>query len=141
MERSANGLVWETIGMINGAGTTSTTNDYFSYDEHPWLGLTYYRIMQTDFDGNSSFSNTDQVTLEDEIVIYPVPANDHISIQLGDAETAQIRILNELGEELNCNAALHSHTVDLDLSNLPAGIYYAEIGIYGNTIDKKFVKL
>lgn len=53
IERSLDGREWETIAIVDGAGNHSVETKYSAYDEHPEMGLAYYRLRQTDFDGFS----------------------------------------------------------------------------------------
>lgn len=58
IEYSQNGVDFDAIATIEGAGTTSETSNY-SYE---WTsdteGTCYFRLKQTDFTGNFSYSNT-----------------------------------------------------------------------------------
>ncbi len=44
------------IGSVDGAGTTAEPRYYSFYDYNPLTGISYYRLMQTDFNGVSSYS-------------------------------------------------------------------------------------
>lgn len=57
VERSADGLNFEEIKIVTGAGNTSRTLTYNTIDERPLTGTSYYRLKQTDFDGTVSHSN------------------------------------------------------------------------------------
>jgi len=52
IERSADGISWETIGTIVGTGTSNVTNNYTYTDKSPDNSIVYYRLSQTDFNGN-----------------------------------------------------------------------------------------
>jgi hypothetical protein len=49
--RSVNGYDWTEIGTVRGAGTANEQIDYKFIDEDPCIGLSYYKLKQTDFDG------------------------------------------------------------------------------------------
>lgn len=51
IKRSKNGFIWETIGTVNGSGTTNEVNQYSLIDYNPYNGVNYYKLKQTDFDG------------------------------------------------------------------------------------------
>ncbi|RYM33477.1 T9SS type A sorting domain-containing protein [Brumimicrobium glaciale] len=51
IERSSNGLNWETLSNIDGAGNSSSKSIYSYLDKNPFYGVSYYRLKQTDFDG------------------------------------------------------------------------------------------
>jgi len=51
IEKSLDGVSWEPIGTVPGAGTSLFTNTYEFPDFHPDIGTNYYRLSQTDYDG------------------------------------------------------------------------------------------
>ncbi len=57
IERSYDGVHWTKIGKISGAGTTSISHNYSFVDYEPLDGISYYRIKQTDFNGEYSYSS------------------------------------------------------------------------------------
>jgi hypothetical protein len=46
IERSANGTDFVAIGTVNGAGTSSSVNNYSFVDINPLTGVSYYRLTQ-----------------------------------------------------------------------------------------------
>lgn len=56
VERSHNGVHFEPIEMVQGAGNSTTTLHYKISDDRPIKGINYYRLKQTDFDGKYSYS-------------------------------------------------------------------------------------
>lgn len=57
VERSRDGVVFETVAHVPGAGTSNTLQNYTEIDPSPLAGLSYYRLRQTDVDGTSTVSN------------------------------------------------------------------------------------
>lgn len=54
--RSADGKDFESIGEVNGNGTTLEENNYSFVDKNPIHGDNYYMIRQVDFDGKYTVS-------------------------------------------------------------------------------------
>ena len=84
--RSSNGANWETIAKMNGAGTSTTVNEYHYEDNNPIIGITYYQLKQVDYDGTSSFSKIIAIHFTDTTVvnsykIYPIPAINSVTIE------------------------------------------------------------
>ncbi|MCQ2604982.1 MAG: hypothetical protein MJ204_00370 [Bacteroidales bacterium] len=50
--RSFDGLNFTEVGFVDGAGTTSELQDYVFEDKVSQTGLVYYKLRQTDYDGN-----------------------------------------------------------------------------------------
>jgi hypothetical protein len=63
IERSKDGRDWEKIGTVDGAGNSTSELTYRFADERPYSGISYYRLRQTDFDGESSLSEVRSVEI------------------------------------------------------------------------------
>jgi hypothetical protein len=55
IERSSDGNNWEIISYVYGAGNSNYVIDYEYTDEMPLEGISYYRLKQTDFDGQFEY--------------------------------------------------------------------------------------
>jgi hypothetical protein len=82
VERSADGFNWIKINTTKGAGNSNYKINYKAIDQNPLTGISYYRLKQTDFNGDYSYSNIRTVTLnsKSEINIYPNPVRDNLII-------------------------------------------------------------
>ena len=56
IERTLDGIAFEEIAEIPGAGNSFTPITYVTTDESPFPGLSYYRLKQTDYDGQFEYS-------------------------------------------------------------------------------------
>ncbi len=56
IERSVDGINFEEIYYEPGAGNSTTDLDYFYNDQPDAMGVYYYRLKQTDYDGASTYS-------------------------------------------------------------------------------------
>ncbi len=75
------------------------------------------------------------------ITIYPNPANDFIMINTQSINNNEIQIFNAYGQnvmivESHCNVPQQR----IDISQLPAGIYFIRISNDVNNITKKIIK-
>lgn len=57
IERSLDGEQFSALKHLPGAGNSNTNLNYTCRDERPVQGRNYYRLKQTDFDGNYSYSD------------------------------------------------------------------------------------
>ena len=76
VQRSSDGKEYESLFEVTGAGNSFEILEYTAYDDHPFYGLSFYRIKQTDFDGRFDFSSVASVFLENtetEIKVFPNP--------------------------------------------------------------------
>lgn len=58
VERSANGVDFAAVALVDGAGNSGQTLVYMIFDLDPERGVNYYRLKQTDTDGTFTYSNT-----------------------------------------------------------------------------------
>lgn len=65
VQRSADGINFEDIAVVGGAGNSFSPLNYFSTDEDPEIGEDYYRLMQTDFDGTKTYSSVVSAYIND----------------------------------------------------------------------------
>lgn len=57
LERSLDGISWEKITQIEGAGNSNTVVNYSFKDYGYTSGVNYYRLSQTDFNGKKEYFN------------------------------------------------------------------------------------
>lgn len=133
VERSIDGRSWEALTTIDGAGNSSSLVTYTATDQSPRTGVSYYRLSQTDYEGQVAYSEVRSVEVNNldrhELTIYPNPATGEISIVGNKDELAHITIHDMLGQDLTYltrqTVNLESRVV-IDLSRLPAGVYWVK---------------
>lgn len=75
--------IWKNIGMVKGAGNSSSPIRYNHYDNEPLTQTTYYRLKQVDYDGQLSYSGIVAVSPDGIIPLKDLKASyDHISDQI-----------------------------------------------------------
>lgn len=100
VERSFDGVIFEIVEVIKGAGTNSEILAYTCRDKKPMHGLVYYRLKQTDFNGEYKYSNIVDVECEDktlEMKVIPNPSSGAFSVS-GLEPNSDLVITNTLGE-------------------------------------------
>ena len=125
IERSDDGLTFTELGIINGQGNSSINHDYEFIDNLPINGVSYYRIKQTDFNGDYSYSPMIAINNEwmTNILLYPSPTNNFISLDekyLTD-DKSSLKIFDAQGKLVLSNTINH---YQIDVSNLKNGIYF-----------------
>ncbi|MBK8706464.1 MAG: hypothetical protein IPN33_24790 [Saprospiraceae bacterium] len=102
IERSKDGRQFEAIAQVPGAGNSTIPLDYALTDENPLKGHSYYRLRQTDYNGDVSFSNLESVfmnqTASGDIHYFPNPVSG--ILQIYTTEGAQLRLLNAFGQQV-----------------------------------------
>lgn len=128
IERSSNGIDFEPIGQMDGAGTSTQMHTYTLYDSSPIdHGVSYYRLAQTDFDGTTTYSETKSINFSatTTVTIVPNPSTGTFSVIGKHIDLTTLSIRNLFGQQLfpaQINE-LEEETV-LQFSDLPEGIYF-----------------
>lgn len=96
-------LEWENIYQTPGAGTSNSMIEYTTADNTPLSGLSYYRLKQTDFDGQFTYSDPKSVSngttnLTSEVVV----TNGYLqtSIMNLDGKPIIVEIFNMTGQRM-----------------------------------------
>lgn len=77
VEKSADGIHFNSIGNVDAAGNSLSIKNYSLYDTKPFPAINYYRLKQTDFNESYTYSKIISITSENEssYTIYPNPAS------------------------------------------------------------------
>jgi hypothetical protein len=79
LEKSKDGVNWELVSVIDGAGNSTSVLNYSKTDSKPYHGTSYYRLKQTDYDGHSTTSAIKSVFFAEDVDldfdIVPNPSN------------------------------------------------------------------
>lgn len=146
IERSTNGTDYDAIGRVQGAGNSSTPLTYSFDDNDPLYGTTYYRLKQTDYDGQFTYSPVRTVERDRTTIgIHPNPTNADLYVTLPEidqSERVTIRVFNHLGQNVRTLQSTGEQLVEtVELADLPSGTYVVRVrsGAFEHT--EKFVKL
>ncbi|NME72189.1 T9SS type A sorting domain-containing protein [Flammeovirga aprica] len=148
VQRSVDGQNWSSLVMIEGGGNSNVRLDYQYVDNDPIQSqLTYYRLIQTDFDGTATVIDPIQVYANGEagladFTIYPNPTqggNVNLILKAWGADV-EIVLYNSLGYKVLSDTwrVGDSNFKELQLSKVPRGVYLIKLKS-GNTIKTKRV--
>jgi hypothetical protein len=152
VQRSKDGIEFETIGWIDGNGNSTNTNYYTAFDNSPYKGQSYYRLKQIDFDGTTAYSPIRNFFLDGkansvdlEIEVFPIPAQDQLYVNLIgsiDGTEIQIELANMLGQTIlkTKKAETGKRGFVLDVSDLPRGNYLLKVS-YGDRFEVEQIQL
>lgn len=139
--RSDDGEKWNGLFDVKGAGNSTLPRNYFATDAQPLPGLSYYRLKQTDFDGNATESNVVSVNFEEIPVLsaWPNPSAGTYSINRRRLLPEQIKVLNTLGQYIPFSIA-EGDELQIDISNHPNGVYLLQVTDRFSTKTVRIVK-
>jgi len=133
VERSVDLNSFETVATINGAGNSSVALNYSHVDENPYDGVSYYRLKQTDYNGDFEYNAIRSVNMTPaatEFKVYPNPTSGLIIIEGLTDKKPNIAIYNVWGENVSYlikKRTSNETRFSTDLSALPNGIYLLKI--------------
>lgn len=128
IQRSKDGLIFEDLGTVKGAGNSTNILNYNFLDKEPLTGLSYYRLKQTDFDGQFDYSPIRSIIIAPQIdlEIYPNPLSG-VNLKIDGISSLSTFQLFDLSGKLIYEAPLEpdskNSTINLYLDNLVAGFY------------------
>ena len=146
IERSGNGTDFRTIGKVNGAGTTTSIQNYTFMDETPLSGINYYRLKQVDFDSLFTYSPVVNVVFDRKagILLAPTPVQDQLRVELDEMlqEDANLQLFDFAGRLVKTGVLLAENTVfNVEVANLTPGNYVIRVVRGQTTLTKQFQKL
>ena len=141
IERSQDGSDFTPILNIKGAGNSSNILNYSDVDYNPLQGVSYYRLKQTDFDGESSYSKTIVINNTPQIFkIYPNPNNgEFINIE-GLSGTEKVNLTDAQGKLIKRFNAEGNSSLRINLSEYDNGMYFFVITTNQDVITEKIIK-
>jgi hypothetical protein len=139
------GGIFESIGQVDAAGTSTMLSQYSFIDDSPDQGINYFRLKQIDADASYTYSNAVSVFFgedtKSDLFIYPNPSEDFIQINnYLNIEDGNIQIFNAQGCEV------HNYSADNDNSkiyvkDLPDGMYSIRVRDVSTQKTASFIKL
>jgi len=107
IERSIDAHKWKTIAYLPGAGNSNHTRYYDYSDNNPAYGVSYYRLKQTDYDGQFEYF-------------------DPVAVQYKSKSSMDVEIINIRSKSDNLNIALNNNGFEavLDIVDLQGRVVY-----------------
>ncbi|MBR4498058.1 MAG: T9SS type A sorting domain-containing protein [Bacteroidales bacterium] len=138
VEYSLDGVNFNSVAVVGGAGNSTEQLVYnTTISAEKYEGIVYFRLKQTDFDGQSTYSEARVLYVQgadDGIVIYPNPATTTITIDGG--EFSNVYFVDMQSKKYS---AIELGGNQYSVENLSTGIYYAVITTAKGKALKKFI--
>ncbi|GAB5525032.1 MAG: hypothetical protein Roseis2KO_29040 [Roseivirga sp.] len=139
IERSTDGLNFEVIGQLDGAGNSNDLIDYRFTDNSPLNGQAFYRLKQTDFNGEFEYSQVLRVYVEKAAAttiykVYPNPVESGRDLFIERMSPASgqdgfaYQIISSQGYILATGKSNGSQSkISISSAGLPKGMYLLRI--------------
>ena len=147
VERSLDAVNWEVIATVAGAGNSSQPLSYKAIDNNAFVGTSYYRLKQTDFDGNYEYFSLQSVNCvelnTDKILIYPNPSESYFNfVYTNSAQNILLEIRDVRGRVVlskKYNNIEGSEVMTVDVSQLATAIYNVTFVTEKDVINRKLI--
>lgn len=138
IERSLDGVNWEVLHIVDGAGN-STQTKFYSFPDYTFKGNTinYYRLKQTDTHGDFEYSQIISIEASEGAKmqvkeVYPNPTNETINCELFTPDNVEVvvEVLDFTGGLVGKNilkVQAGKNTLTTDMSTLKNGIYLLKV--------------
>jgi hypothetical protein len=150
VQRSADGLTFETIGTMQAALNSNEARQYAFTDVNPIIGLNYYRIKLNNKDASTEITEIIAIEVNKSIEtfsFYPNPVDDKINYQFESSseDDVMIEVIDVLGRTIlskTTRAVSGNNIQSFNLSELLPGNYTIRATHLGKSISNssKFTK-
>ena len=151
IERSSDGVNFDFVANVHGAGNSSSVLNYSATDNSPLGGISYYRLSQTDFNGKLTYASLAEVEFignsNFSFNVYPNP-NDgtlfNITLSADKGEEILVTVYDDTGRQTYSKTLVTQDRGDnvyaLDPSGkLAAGIYLVTATSREHIYNKKLI--
>lgn len=144
IERSIDGEDFSKLAIINGAGTTPHQQKYKYTDKNPVFGVVYYRLRQTDYNGESRVFKIVSVDVRSSsgLRVFPniVSAGSKIEIIVPDQLTIErIFLMTPAGQRIkDISRPFSGHKFALQ-SPRQSGSYFVNVITQNGLLSKKLI--
>lgn len=151
VEKSQDAINYIFVGEVKGAGTKQIANNYSLNDYAPYEGVSYYRLRQTDYDGNFRYHGIIAVNADNliDFVVYPNPVDitEELTLRVNkDRSLTETKLLisDVTGKEIftiNLPANTYTYKINPEKILLDKGIYFLKFtGPYSSGVKKLVIK-
>ncbi len=144
IEKSTDAINWEIITQVNGAGNSNQIISYSYNDNNASNELVYYRLKQTDFDGDFEYFDINAVNCQNNstVSIYPNPAANNFTTELTgkEGDVFLITLYNAIGKQViqqKVELLTNSTKEKITTNALPNGMYSIKVEQNNNNIITK----
>jgi hypothetical protein len=146
IQRSKQGIDFETIGKVEGKIDMQSRQEYDFFDMSFPSGRLYYRLRQVDIDGTVTyFKSVSLQAGEKELIIYtfPNPIQDKLNIMFSKAISyGELRILDLRGDVIYSDIFLTETThIEVFTSKIEQGVYLLHLITPQKVFIRKIIRI
>ncbi|HXB45763.1 MAG TPA: ice-binding family protein [Puia sp.] len=142
-EQSADGIEWQVVGTVAAASNSTSLHSYSLTDNIPGNAISYYRLKQTDFNGDYKYGIVAHMEgcradAQEHLGLYPNPSTGKFTVSFtGDRDKVySTEIFDSLGQKVYGSMGYQPM---LDLSDKKPGVYFVEVHLYSKITIMKII--
>lgn len=146
IEKSTDAINFQKIGTVKAKGNTNLEQQYNIYDNTPFSGTNYYKLVQYDKDGKKIVHGIRSVNYNINsklrCIVYPNPANQqaYLQIETSVAGKGEIKLVDGVGrivktQSFNGYKGINTIPLNMDKSAL-SGIYILKVILNGQELHQ-----
>ena len=147
IERSLDGINWEVVTIVMGAGNSNQPLHYTATDNDGFRGMSYYRLKQTDFDGKMEYFSPQAINCltpeSGRISIYPNPTNNYFGfVAAENVDVLSMEVRDVRGREVLSKTYNHVEgdvAIKVDVSNLSPAVYTVSFTTSTDFVHQKLI--
>ena len=148
VERTLDGIDFEEVVEMPGAGNSFTPMTYISEDVNPLPGRSYYRLKQTDYDGQFEYSSMVEVDNNyiSDMMLYEITVANKTKVVLKYHLTTNAiyylyvyDIMGKVVKEDIVHSEEGTNTYELDVKSFPSGTYFISLQTQNEIYSERFV--
>jgi len=145
LERSKDGISFETVSIIKGSSNSKNLIEYSETDFNPLDGISYYRLKQTDLNGQYSYSKIVAVNYHFGDIgmdVYPNPSNGDFKINVSNIENQEVLVLVKdiTGKECFSKVILTNRNEELIAVDLEGKLVPGTYLVLASSVNKLYSK-
>jgi Secretion system C-terminal sorting domain len=139
VQRSENGLSWQTLGEVPVKTPQTALNTYFFTDHTP-LEEAYYRLCVLENDGSRSYSDMVALSVRDipNMLLFPNPATDKLQIKVENFEPQRLQII-DINQTLLMDLEIQG-SAQIPVQHLMPGLYFVRAIAGWQALSGRFLK-
>lgn len=145
IQRSADGIHWNTIGFVNGNINTAMQENYQFNDASPLTGQNFYRLAQIDVDNKATYSAVVSLKFLRRGFYYVTnnPGNGlyHLYVERTGNNKISYSVIDANGRRIMSKILNGSEDQTIDITNYSSGIYLLQIQKGSDLFTEKLIKL
>lgn len=144
IEKSIDGINYNFLSKVNSIGNSAAPLKYKAVDNAPVVGNNYYRLSQTNYDGETKYFDIARVTYKSNLSftagISILPNGVNVIINSTKNDNIKFRIVDAMGRESFKETVYVNSGATLRSFNLSKGMYIIQVSNSSNeTISKKVI--